>query len=217
MRPAFFDSPEYKEKQAKIVHLNWQKGTYNFLVKRGRRNCLNLHCNNYFIVPPSDKQKYCSQSCGYLVRRNYRLKASPPCLTCGKLVIQKGAFKFCSLKCQATNNYNEYVSKWKQGLEDGNIGITTKSISGYIRRYLQEKYGEKCSNCGWNQRHPITGKVPLEVDHIDGNAENNQEGNLRLICPNCHSLTPCFRNLNKGNGRSWRIKYLKRQSTDAVI
>lgn len=60
--------------------------------------------------------------------------------------------------------------------------------------------------CGWNQRHSITHRIPLEIDHIDGNANNNNEDNLRLLCPNCHSLTPHFRNLNRGHGRAWRQK-----------
>jgi len=67
-----------------------------------------------------------------------------------------------------------------------------------------EKYDERCSLCGWNKRHPLTNNVPLEVDHMDGNADNNHEDNLRLVCPNCHSLTSTFRNLNKGKGRTWR-------------
>ena len=84
--------------------------------------------------------------------------------------------------------------------------ISTKNISKYIKKYFIEKYGESCMLCGWNKRNLTTGKVPLEIDHADGNSENNLENNLRLICPNCHALTHNFKNLNKGKGRSWRKK-----------
>ncbi len=199
---------DYRNKQALTTHLNWQKGVYNRIIKKELRNCLNKNCDNSFIVPPSDKQKYCSQDCWYLVRRDYRLKISRPCITCRKLVTQKGASKYCSLKCQFNNNYTEYIQRWQEGIESGSVGITTRSISGHIKRYLREKYKQKCSICGWDKKHPITGRVPLEVDHIDGNSENNTEENLRIICPNCHSLTSSFRNLNKGHGRTWRKTYM---------
>jgi hypothetical protein len=59
--------------------------------------------------------------------------------------------------------------------------------------------------CGWSRRHPTTGKVPVEVEHIDGNWENNRLTNLTLLCPSCHSLTPTFRALNRGRGRNYRV------------
>jgi hypothetical protein len=102
------------------------------------------------------------------------------------------------------------VEQWKDGRVDGNIGISARNISAHLRRYLLEKFGNKCSKCGWCKKHPITGTVPLEIDHVDGNAENNKEDNLRLLCPNCHALTPFYKNLNKGSGRKWRmVKYIK--------
>lgn len=112
--------------------------------------------------------------------------------------------KYCSNRCQSKDRYLKYIEEWKLGQKSGGIGINARSISKHLRRYLLEKYEDKCSLCGWNKRHPVTKVVPLEVDHIDGNAENNTEKNLRLICPNCHSLSPNFRNLNKGRGRTWR-------------
>lgn len=125
------------------------------------------------------------------------------CLNCKKALIayQK---KFCSNKCQSAFKYLIYVANWKTGLVDGNRGKITKNISEHIRKYITKKFGEKCSLCSWSEKNPKTNSVPLEIDHIDGNSENNHEKNLRLICPNCHSLSANFRNLNKGKGRVWR-------------
>lgn len=78
-------------------------------------------------------------------------------------------------------------------------------VSGYIKRYLRRKFGNKCCICGWSDRNPITGQVPLVADHIDGNWRNNVESNLRLLCPNCDALTPTYAGLNRGKGREDRV------------
>lgn len=130
------------------------------------------------------------------------------CLGCSTELIKHNTH-YCSNQCQRDLEYKEYISKWKLRQVDGNRGINAKNISGHLLRYLREKY-KVCDLCGWDKRNFVTNKVPLEVDHIDGDSENSTEENLRLICPNCHSLTHNFRNLNRGKGRSWRrLKYLK--------
>jgi 5-methylcytosine-specific restriction endonuclease McrA len=40
-------------------------------------------------------------------------------------------------------------------------------------------------------------KIPLELDHINGITSDNRLENLRIICPNCHALTPNYRGKNK--------------------
>lgn len=64
-----------------------------------------------------------------------------------------------------------------------------------IKRRLIRERGYSCQMCGLDNwmDSPIT----LELDHIDGNNRNNSKENLRLLCPNCHSLTPTWRRRNK--------------------
>ena len=131
------------------------------------------------------------------------------CLHCSK-TLNKKINKYCSNQCQSDYVYQTYITDWKAGNNDGSRGIVTMNISEHIKRYLVQKYENKCSLCSWNEHNIFSNKVPLEIDHIDGNFKNNTEINLRLICPNCHSLTSNFRNLNKGSGREWRrLKYSK--------
>jgi hypothetical protein len=52
----------------------------------------------------------------------------------------------------------------------------------------------QCSSCGrikWRNQ-----AIPLELDHVNGNRSDNQLLNLRLLCPNCHALTPTYRGKN---------------------
>lgn len=132
------------------------------------------------------------------------------CNNCGIKLESRWQLKYCSNKCQSDAQYKKYIKEWKSRKNNGNVGINTRNISKHLKRYLMGKYGEYCSSCGWNKKHPKSKKVPLEIDHIDGNSENNIEKNLRLLCPNCHALTPNFKNYNTGHGRQWRNKkYIK--------
>ncbi len=209
MRPAFYDGPRYKQKQSKITREYWLRGTFDFKRKPlEERECKNDECKSKFFVKHHDRKIFCSQSCAAKITNKTRIRQfikKPNCLFC-KEVLKRSDSKYCSLKCQSKYQNSIFITKWKQGLVDGNIGIKVRFVSGYLKRYLLEKYEYKCSLCSWNKINPSTGKVPLEVDHIDGNSENNTESNLRLLCPNCHSLTPTFKNLNKGNGRAWRLQ-----------
>ena len=205
----FYSDDLYRLRQSEITKKAWQEGKYNLLRKPlESRRCSNTKCNKYFKVKPHEKKIYCGSSCAAIVNNSKRPKKSYFCTACNKQ-LHRAERKYCSFKCQNDSYYKQYIALWKQGLESGNRGIKTCVLSKHLRRYLLEKFGNKCFKCGWDQKNPKTLVVPLEINHIDGNAENNKEENLELICPNCHSLTPCFRNLNKGKGRSWRIKYLR--------
>ena len=134
------------------------------------------------------------------------------CLVCGKETARPG-YKYCSNLCQGEHQYRLCVQRWKEGKATGLQ--TTGIVSKPIKRYLRRKFGNECSICGWSKINAATGVVPLVADHIDGNWRNNTEENLRLLCPNCDSLTPTFSALNKGNGRKNRA--LSKRTIEARI
>jgi len=112
---------------------------------------------------------------------------------------------YCSNRCQHAFQNSEIVAEWKENPEKGTrSGSRLKSA---VRKYILEKFDYKCSECGWDKKNPVTGKTPLEVDHIDGDPTNNAEDNLRLLCPNCHALTPTWKALNAGKANKKRLRY----------
>ena len=160
-------------------------------------------------------KRFCSTSCAAKINNVLYPKRSPlsvdkdgnlkrirlpklpsKCLNCGDNCYKK----YCNNDCQSKYKNRILLENWKGGLDVGYSG-KTKQLKSFIKRYLHEKYNYKCSKCGWDKIHDITNKCPLEVNHIDGDAENCKEENLEVICPNCHSLTHNFRALNSNSKR----------------
>ena len=64
-----------------------------------------------------------------------------------------------------------------------------------IKSRLIRQRGHRCEGC---QLSEWMGQViPLDLDHCDGNPENNADSDLRLLCPNCHALTPTYKAKNR--------------------
>jgi endogenous inhibitor of DNA gyrase (YacG/DUF329 family) len=133
-------------------------------------------------------------------------KTKVNCFNCGKETSRSG-YKYCSNTCQMAYQHQVYIDKWRNGDISGLqcIGI----VSCHIKRYLRNKYKDRCCLCGWAKINLKTGLVPLVADHIDGNWRNNTENNLRLICPNCDALSSTYAGLNRGNGRKNRTMSIR--------
>lgn len=131
------------------------------------------------------------------------------CPVCGKETARAG-HKYCSNACQIEYQFQSYIERWKAGKESGlkTIGVVARPV----KRYLRRKFGNKCCLCGWSKVNPKTGMVPLVAHHINGNWRNNTESNLRLLCPNCDSLTPTYAGLNKG--KSKRIRTISKRAKE---
>lgn len=123
------------------------------------------------------------------------------CLHCNKenLWGNSKINKFCNNTCQGQYKwFTETISRIEQGkVPDG---------SPALKKYLIEKFGAVCAECGqidsWNNK-PLV----LQLDHVDGDSDNNYPKNLRLLCPNCHTQTENFG--SKGKGSRYK-KFTKR-------
>lgn len=184
--------------------------------------CQNPDCDKKLV---KYQKKYCSVSCAAKTttpgrkhsletkqkisnslggsKKYLNLKKRKTCQFCHKQLI-KSQLKYCNNNCRHNYEFQITIQKWLNGEIEGN---SQGGHARWVKRFLLIKYNDKCSRCGWGETNTYTKSIPLEVEHIDGNAYNNNPNNVTLICPNCQSLTKTYRGANRGNGRR---KYLKK-------
>lgn len=179
----------------------------------------NVRIEQYNIMPSKCKfcdtslsydkrnSKFCNNSCAASFNNKGKNRHGTTiefgnCLHCDKLLLDYRS-KFCNNVCSGLYIRNNCINNWRIAPE------SYKKLPRNIRQYLIEQNDNKCSICNWGEKNPHSNTYPLVVDHIDGNSENNHPNNLRVICPNCDSLTSTYKGLNKGNGRAYRRERYK--------
>ncbi len=63
------------------------------------------------------------------------------------------------------------------------------------KRWLFKEVGRHCWKCGLIEWNGLP--IPLELDHISGNREDNRRENVQVLCPNCHAQTPTWKWRNR--------------------
>ena len=155
-----------------------------------------LNCNEETKNP-----KFCSRSWNVTYNnkqnhwRNQKgiLKGISNCIICNK-ECKTYKSRFCSSKCQNIHSMFDRV-------------FSKTASPRTLKKYIIYTEGNKCGVCGitdWNNK-PIV----MDLEHIDGNSDNNDLTNLCLICPNCHSQTDTYKGKNVGKGRHYRRQRYK--------
>lgn len=97
--------------------------------------------------------------------------------------------RFCCIACSASFQKKVTLEKFLCG---------EKLSEKTLKRCVLEVKGRFCSICGVGEEwagKPLT----LQLDHIDGNSDNDLPINLRVLCPNCHSQTETYGSKGSGN------------------
>jgi hypothetical protein len=91
--------------------------------------------------------------------------------------VYKSSFERTKCNC---GNLTERVGTTKSGYPLW--GKTCRTCRGRYRYSIQKK--DHCEQCGF----VAVVSAQLEIDHADGNNDNNDRSNLRTLCCNCHAL-----------------------------
>lgn len=123
---------------------------------------------------------------------------------CGISLHKKGQRKGCTTWNKGIKNSG--IPKSVTLVEEGNYkNLSEGAIRKHVKRYLIVKNGHKCSICNtseWNKQ-----PIPLICDHIDGNSNNTDLNNFRIVCCNCDAQLPTYKSKNRGNGRTYDRAY----------
>jgi len=102
---------------------------------------------------------------------------------------------------------------WNKGLRGqlrpiipiANVLVSNSNFQSYKlkkRLFSEGLKHPRCEECGWARRS-TDGRLPLELDHINGDRHDNRLENLRILCPNCHSMQPTHRGRNRKSRRTY--------------
>ena len=117
-------------------------------------------------------------------------------------------------KSEANKRFHQTLSDHEKDIINQRLKLLSIATQGYRLELLMSKDFDtlayqskrkrvlieqnfKCNRCNadtWFGK-PLT----LELEHVDGNHQNDIRSNLVALCPNCHSLTTTWRGRNRKN------------------
>jgi hypothetical protein len=174
-----------------ILELHAQGKSYNEIVRilGCSKGSVSYHCGN------GQKEKAYNRVKRYRAGEKSEKPPKKVCKNCKCHI--KGKNIYCSKECETIFKTEDTLFRFENGKLISNVTI---------KKVLISKFGEHCSICTqssiWNNI-----SLCLQVDHIDGDSDNNLPNNLRLVCPNCHSQLSTSK--DKSRKESKRNSYLR--------
>ena len=123
------------------------------------------------------------------VFREYKRKVSS-----SSFKILKKYIEIYEIDCSHFNNKDKYLDpKFKTYQTNEELFVQNSTVDRITirRRILKDILIEyKCNGKGCCiQREWLGNKISLQLEHINGNGQDNRLENLEFLCPNCHSIT----------------------------
>lgn len=123
---------------------------------------------------------FCSSVCGARFRFKDRT-TKLPCVNCNTIIVKSlidiKPLNFCSRICKESYQSNERHPNWNGGL-------------GTYRHRAIRHYGLKCAilNCPVRKAKIPAKPSMFDVDHINGERNDNTLKNLQILCVWCHRI-----------------------------
>ena len=154
--------------------VNCKKCGNEFEPKKGLINFCSIECRNSRIWSDDDKTKKSNSA-----KKSNKVKEAAK--NRAPILVETWA----KIKVKREEERKQKI------LTSDYISLSFESLRDRIK-YEQNECCNNCKNSEW-----LGVRIPLELEHKDGNHFNNERENLEMLCPNCHALTSTWRGRNK--------------------
>ena len=153
--------------------------------------------------------RFCDRSCSNSFSSRIRRKERNDKISLALQHVQHFC-KICNKDSSPRNGGTSRYCSEHKGLHGRDILFEDIKSDETKKKRLIKEYGHRCEICKLTEW--MEERIPLVMDHINGDSDDSSRENLRIICHNCHAQTDTFGGKNKGKYKTRRSKFRKDRS-----